>query len=85
MPDQVCNRNQLFSLPVSSFVDGHSQTVAGLPSLFNIRVLLNCSYDRLAAYSLPDKFDIPPKKFPTVRSGLAMAKPKISSLVADTQ
>jgi len=73
--DQVCNRNQLFSLPVSSFVDGHSQAVAGLPSLFNIRVLLNRSYDRLAAYSLPGKFDIPPKKFPTIRSRLAMAKP----------
>jgi hypothetical protein len=75
MIHQVGDRNQLLSLPVSSLVDGHPQTVAGLPSLFNIRVLLNGSYDRLAAYSLPGKFDIPPKKFPTVRSRLAMAKP----------
>ena len=79
---QVGDRNQLFLLPVSSFVDGHSEAVAGLPSLFNIRVLLNGSYDRLAAYSLPGKFDVPPKKFPTVRSRLAMAKSKISSLIA---
>jgi hypothetical protein len=72
----------LFLLSVSSLVDGHPEAVAGLPSLLNIRVLLNGSYDRLAPYSLPGKFDIPPKKFPAVRSRLAMAKPKISSLVA---
>jgi len=60
----------------------HPQAVAGVPSLFNIRVLLNGSDDRLAPHSLPSKFDVPPNKFPAVRPGLAMAKPKISSLVA---
>src|SRR5271157_2617822 len=74
--------NQVFSLPVSSLVDGHPQTFAGLPSLFNIRVLLNGSDDGLTAHSLPAQFYVPPKKFPAVRSRLAMAKPKISSLVA---
>ena len=56
MIHQVGDRYRLFLLPVSSLVDGHPQAVAGLPSLFNIRVLLNRSYDRLAAYSLPGNF-----------------------------
>jgi hypothetical protein len=81
MTHWVGDRNQLFSLPVSSLVDGHPQTVAGLPSLFNIRVLLNSSYDGLAAHYLPGQFNVPPKRLPTVWSRLAMAKPKISSLV----
>ena len=71
----------MFLLPVSILVDGHPEAVAGLPSVFDVRVLVNGPYDGLAAYSLPNKFDVPPKKFPTVRSRLAMGKPKISSLV----
>jgi hypothetical protein len=80
--DQVRNRDDLFRLTIPGFVDRYSQAIAGLPCVFHIGILQDGSDDRFAANTPSLGYVIPPEEFPTSRSSLSMAKPKISSLIA---
>jgi hypothetical protein len=80
--NQVSNCDSLLGLTIPGFIYGYPEAVAGLPSIFRGGVFLHCADDSHAADTPTSWISVPPKKFPTIRSGLSTAKPKISPLIA---
>jgi len=72
--DKIGNRDCLFWLTISGFIDRYTEAIAGLPSIFHIRILLGVANHSFAANALSVEFTVPPKKFPTVGSVLPMAE-----------
>ena len=80
---QISDRDRLFSLTVSSFVDGDPQSVASLPGVFDVGVLFGGSDDRLVTYtSAPSHLVVPSQELPAVWTCLPMTNPQIATLVA---
>jgi hypothetical protein len=77
-------RNSLFTMTIACFVDRHAQAITCLPSVFQIRVLLDGANDSFAPDADSGGFAVPPKELPTIRPLLPLAKPQISSLIADS-
>src|SRR5258708_3634848 len=75
--------SQCCPLRIACFVDRYAQAITCLPSVFQIRVLLDGANDSFAPDAHSGRFAVPPKELPTIRSLLPLAKPQISSLIAD--
>jgi hypothetical protein len=82
--DKVSNCYGLFALTIACFVDGCTEAVTRLPSVFQIRILLDCANDSFAPDARSVGFAVPPKELPMIRSLLPLAEPQISSLIADS-
>jgi hypothetical protein len=82
--NKVGNCYSLFPLAISSLMDRYAQAVTCLPSVFQIRILLDCANDSFAPDARSVGFKVPPKELPTIRSLFPLAKPQISSLIADS-
>src|SRR5713226_8596431 len=83
MINKVGNCYRLFPLAISSLIDRYAQAITCLPSVFQIRIFLDCANDSFAPDARSVGFKVPPEEFPTIRSLLPLAKPQISSLIAD--
>src|SRR6266566_8909269 len=83
MINKVGNCYSLFPLAISSLIDRYAQAITCLPSVFQIRVLLDGANDSFAPDAHSGGFAVPPEELPTIRSLLPLAKPQISSLIAD--
>src|SRR5882672_9227373 len=84
MINKVGNRYSLFTLTIACIVDRYAEAVTRLPSIFQIRILLDCANDGFAPDARSVGFKVPPEELPTIRSLLPLAKPQISSLIADS-
>src|SRR5882672_1405065 len=82
MINKVGNRYSLFTLTIACLVDRYAEAVTRLPSIFQIRILLDCANDGFAPDARSVGFKVPPEELPTIRSLLPLAKPQISSLIA---
>src|SRR6266481_4359095 len=84
MINKVGNCYSLFPLAISSLIDRYAQAITCLPSVFQIWILLNGANDSFAPDADSGGFAVPPEELPTIRSLLPLAKPQISSLIADS-
>src|SRR6267378_8678964 len=84
MINKVGNCYSLFPLAISSLIDRHAQAITCLPSVFQIWILLDGSNDSFAPDARSGGFTVPPEELPTIRCLLPLAKPQISSLIADS-
>jgi hypothetical protein len=82
--DKVGNCNSLFPLTIACFVDRYAQAITCLSSVSQIRVLLDGANDSFAPDADSGGFAVPPEELPTIRSLLPLAKPQISSRIADS-
>jgi hypothetical protein len=84
MINKVGNCYSLFTLAIACFVDRYAEAMTRLPSVFQIWILLDGANDSFAPDAHPGGFAVPPKELPTIRPLLPLAKPQISSLIADS-
>src|SRR5882762_3643232 len=84
MINKVGNCYSLFPLAISSLIDRYAQAITCLPSVFQIWILVDGANDSFAPDARSVGFKVPPEELPTIRSLLPLAKPQISSLVADS-
>jgi hypothetical protein len=84
MINQVGNCYSLFPLAISSLIDRHAQAITRLPSVFQIWILLDCTNDSFVPDARSGRFSVSAEELPTIRSLLPLAKPRISSLIADS-
>jgi hypothetical protein len=82
--DKVGNCHSLFALTIPCFVDRYAQAITCLPSIFQIRIMLDCANDRFAPDARSVGFKVPPEELPTIRSLFPLAKTQISFLIADS-
>src|SRR5882762_6920607 len=83
MINKVGNCYSLFPLAISSLIDRYAQAITCLPSVFQIRIFLDYANDSFAPGACSVGFAVPPQELPTIRSLFPLAKPQISSLIAD--